>query len=366
MVRSDVAISPRSSGGALVDGTGAVPDQVAEAAVVQEDTQAHAAAVAWRAVGAGGRPHEIRILKERSKGLRKSAVYWLAGAGPQRQHIIAKLVQRAIALHEAHVYRRVLAPLRIATPQLHGIVEHDERFTWLFLDDVQGEPYDPLTDAHRRAAGRWLATLHLAAVGPTDPVLPDRGLESSIVSLRTGARAIDRIGGQPELSADEHASLLRARRALQVAEDRWPEIQALGAPLPITVVHGDFVRKNLRVVGSPGEASLVAFDWERSGRGSAALDLAQLEESQRFSANPCLEAYSRHLRAGGLDVPVPVVERAATVGTILRCLAGIEWTATSMSPQWLHDPTVDLDVYGVWLERSLRHLGLLPRSDEDD
>jgi hypothetical protein len=75
-----VAISPRSSGGALVDGTGAVPDQVAEAAVVQEDTQAHAAAVAWRAVGAGGRPHEIRILKERSKGLRKSAVYWLAGA----------------------------------------------------------------------------------------------------------------------------------------------------------------------------------------------------------------------------------------------------------------------------------------------
>ena len=343
-----------------------MPDQVAEAAVVQEETQAHAAAVAWRAVGAGGPPHEIRILKERSKGLRKSAVYWLAGAGPQGQHIVAKLAQRAIARHEALVYRSVLAPLRIATPRLHGVVEQNERFTWLFLDDAEGEPYDPLADAHRLAAGRWLATLHLGAARHTGTVLPDRSLESSIVSLRTGARAIDRIAGHPEFSADEHASLRRTRCALEVAEGRWAEVQALAAPLPVTIVHGDFVRKNLRVVGPPGAASLVAFDWERSGRGSAALDLAQLEESRRFSANPCLEAYTEQLRTGGFDVPVAVVERAATVGTILRCLAGVEWTATSMSPQWLHDPTADLDVYGVWLERSLRALGLLPRGDRDD
>ena len=343
-----------------------MPDQVADAAVVQHETQAHAAAVAWRALGAGGPPHEIRILKERSKGLRKSAVYWLAGAGPQQQHIIAKLAQRAIARHEAHVYRSVLAPLRIATPRLHGIVEHDERFTWLFLDDVEGEPYDPLVDAHRRAAGRWLATLHLAAAGHTGVVLPDRGLKSSIVSLRTGARAIDRIAGHPDLSADERASLRRTRRALKVTEDRWAEIQALAAPLPVTVVHGDFVRKNLRVAGAPRAASLVAFDWERSGRGSAALDLAQLEESRRFCANPCLKAYGGQLRAGGLHVPMAAIERAATIGTILRCLAGVEWTAISLSPQWLHDPTADLDVYGVWLERSLRTLCLLPRGDEED
>ena len=332
-----------------------MPDQVAEAAVVQE-AQAHAAAVAWQLLGSGAPPREIRILKERSKGLRKSAVYWLADAGPEGQHIIAKLAQRAMALHEAHVYRNVLAPLGIAAPRLHGVADRDRRFTWLFLDDAGGEPYEPLTLAHRQAAGRWLATLHLAGARHTRPGLPDRGLRSSLASLRIGARAIDDISGHPELSAGERAGLRRTRRAMEVAEARWAELEALTTPLPATVVHGDFVRKNLRVAGPPGTSSLVAFDWERSGWGTAALDLAQLEGSRRFSANPGLDAYRSQLHAGGLDVPVAAVEGAATVGTILRCLTGIEWTATSMSPQWLHDPAADLDFYGVWLERSLRSL----------
>jgi hypothetical protein len=336
-----------------------MPDPVAVAQVVGDGTHAHPAAVAWRLLSRGHPPRQIRILKERSKGLRKSAVYWLAEAGPEGEHIVAKLAQRAVALREAHVYETLLAPLGTPAPRLHGSVEHDERFTWLFLDDVGGRPYEPLTDAHRRLAGGWLARLHVRAAERVLTGLPDRGLEQFLMALRTGARATESVADHPDLSTDERTGLRRARRALDVTEARWPEIQALAAPLPVTLVHGDLVRKNVRVAGAPGESTLLAFDWERSGRGTAALDLAQLEGSRRFSANPCLDAYRAELRNNGLDIPLEDVRRAAMVGTILRCLDGVEWAASGLSPRWVHNPTADLTVYGLWLDRALQTIGLL-------
>jgi Ser/Thr protein kinase RdoA (MazF antagonist) len=212
---------------------------------------------------------------------------------------------------------------------------------------------------HRRVAGRWLARLHVGAAERVLTGLPNRGLEQFLMALRTGASATEWVADHPDLSTDERTGLRRARRALDVTEARWPEIQALAAPLPVTLVHGDLVRKNVRVAGAPGESTLLAFDWERSGRGTAALDLAQLEGSRRFSANPCLDAYRAELRNNGLDIPLEDVRRAAMVGTILRCLDGVEWAASGLSPRWVHNPTADLTVYGLWLDRALQTIGLL-------
>jgi len=101
----------------------------------------------------------------------------------------------------------------------------------------------------------------------------------------------------------------------------------------------------------------VAFDWERTGWGTPATDLAQLPESERFSANPCLDSYHAGLRAHGYEVDRGGVELQGRLGTVFRCVTGIAWTGLSLSPDWLQNPLADLRVYGRWLEQAMKAAG---------
>jgi hypothetical protein len=48
--------------------------------------------------------------------------------------------------------------------------------------------------------------------------------------------------------------------------------------LPITLVHGGFYGKNVRVQNRNGRAVLFAFDWESAGYGTLAAEKAPLNE----------------------------------------------------------------------------------------
>lgn len=331
-----------------------VPDEVDEAEILRDGLSAHPAARAWAGLGVGRSPHEIRVLKERSKGIRKSAVYWMAGAGPDGASVVAKLGKRRMTAIESTVYQEALPLLPIDALRCYGAIEEGERFTWIFLSDAGRARYSPTVEEHRRAAGRWLAGLHAASSRlQKEVVLPDRGLDHVLDNLRSGHRAIVGVLGDPNLDPEEAMVLERLVDSLQRLESSWDAVAAACEPWPRVLVHGDFVRKNLRVRPRPDGLGLLAFDWERTGWGAPATDLAQLHESERFSANVCLDTYHAGLRARGFEAGRESVELQGRIGTIFRCLAGIAWTALSLGPAWLANPLADLRVYGRWLEQAM-------------
>lgn len=333
-------------------------DEVAVAEIVRTGLAAHPAVRAWRRLGTDAVPREVRILKERSKGIRKSAVYWLAGAAPGGASVVAKLAKRAAVTLEALIYRDALPGLPVDALRFYGLLDEGAPFVWLFLSDAEGEPYSPRRDEHRRAAARWLATLHASAVGlPQAAALPDRGPEHVLGQLRSGRTAIAGVVGHSGLGREQAAILVRLDELLEGLESRWDEVVADCDLLPRTLVHGDFVRKNLRVRRGDTKSVLLAFDWERAGWGTPAVDLAQLWQSERFSANACLDTYHATLGARGLEVDRGAVEVQAAAGTAFRCLAGIAWTGVSLSADWLHHPLSYLVTYARWLEDAVQAAG---------
>jgi len=340
----------------------------AEPAVVPRRQLArHPAVRGWRRLRPGAAPSEVRILKEPGKGIKKSAVYRLADAGPAGRPVIAKLALRESAALEALVYERFLEGLGVPVPAYYGTLDDDGPYRWLFIGDASGRRYSPADRRHRGLGGRWIARLHEAAASlPNAERLPDRGTAHHLEALGAARAAMLAHGDDPSLSGAQ-ASVLRGLAALlNEVRASWSRLERTCSELPPTLVHGDLVRKNLRIRALPGGVGAIAFDWENAGWGPPALDLAQSTTSERFAANVCLDAYRF---AHGSTLAREAVERQATAGTVLRFLAAIRWASLSLGPPWREggDARPDfvakrpktlprLEAYLAGLERSWRTL----------
>ena len=156
---------------------------------------------------------------------------------------------------------------------------------------------------------------------------------------------------------------------LDALESRWGELTAFCDTLTPTLVHGDLVSKNLRIMRRGKRTGLAIFDWETAGVGVQAADLTQLLGAQRaelalrqkskrfyrFSANPCLDTYRSELGASATDPGADTVEQAAAVGSLFRCLASIDWSCLQSTTDWC--PTDDLRVYSGWLGEAMQLAG---------
>src|SRR5439155_16761485 len=80
---------------------------------------------------------------------------------------------------------------------------------------------------------------------------------------------------------------------LDVLEARWSEVEKMCQEGYRTVVHGDFVIKNVRVRTTPAGTRLLVFDWEQAGWGIPCADLAQLRDR---TVSPDLDTYASALR----------------------------------------------------------------------
>lgn len=340
------------------------------AVVPRERLEEHPASRAWGRLRPNGVPSEIRVLKEPAKGIKKSAVYRLAEAGPGGRPVIAKYSRRASAEAEALVYDEFLSRLGVPAPAFHGMVDEGRPFSWLFMGYVPGRRYSPADPRHRRLAGRWIARLHGEAASlPGADRLPDRGMAHHLQTLDAGRAAVAEHGDDPSLSPGEAFVLRRLADLLGEVRRSWSRLEEVCSELPRTLVHGDLVGKNLRVGAAGDGPGMVAFDWENAGWGPPALDLAQSPLSERFAANACLDTY-RSARGPARTPAREDIERQATAGTVLRCLTAIEWTSQSLGPSWRERrdgtrrdffekrPTTlsCLEVYLGWLGRSWRGL----------
>jgi hypothetical protein len=95
----------------------------------------HPAAAAWRAVApTAPTPDCIEVLHSKNG----SAVYRLAGAGPDGAPIIARRSGKARALIVRALYEKMLPRLPITAPRYRAFRADGPEAAWVFLEDVGG------------------------------------------------------------------------------------------------------------------------------------------------------------------------------------------------------------------------------------
>jgi thiamine kinase-like enzyme len=280
----------------------------------------YSAVEAWRQVQPRySEPKSIEILKSK----KKSAVFRLIGAGPGDTSIIAKRCVSPVALFERMVYEEILAGLQVSTPHWYGFLqETDGQYGWLFLEDGGGK-YDRTCAEHRALAGRWLGALHVAGVKmKPEHRLPRLDPDRYLNLLHTSCEGL-RMNFTNPILPEEDVQMLQALVAdCGVLESHWEKVEKICQYMPRTIVHGDFVIRNICVRDTAEGPVLWAIDWEKAGYGVPVTDLAQYTGR---TASPDLDAYSSVLREYLPHIDEMAVRELSECGKFFRLLDDISW-----------------------------------------
>ena len=128
--------------------------------------------------------------------------------------------------------------------------------------------------------------------------------------------------------------------------------------IPQTLVHGDFVGKNVTIRSGQDGKTLLPFDWENAGWGVPAVDLAQAALPRTsFLANPELATYLSLVRGRWPGLDLATIEGLANYGRIFRCLAALHWEAQSLAHQWVEWPLKNMAAYEAELLDAMQTAG---------
>jgi hypothetical protein len=315
---------------------------------IQTDLAEHPAVRFWQALRSERvKPEAIVILKERRRKERaKSAVYRLEGVGPEGTSVIAKRCRRATAAVERTIYEDILPHLPVSTVDYFGYVEETDReYCWLFLEDAGGEVYLPQDREHRTAAAQWLGLMHTSAARvASGSCLPDRCPAHYMDHLECAQDTILQSLHNPTLADGDLTVLNSIVSLLNIVKSRWKEVERFCSRIPRTLVHCDFVAKNLRLRNGPGGAVLLPLDWEAAGWGVPADDIQELD----------IPTYWSVIRNDWTDVDLQDVQQLADYGKVFRCLASISWDSDRLKYQWVERAMWRMRSYEPWLSDLVR------------
>jgi aminoglycoside phosphotransferase (APT) family kinase protein len=191
------------------------------------------------------------------------------GAGLSATAATTKPARALDPRREIAVYRHLLRPSGALAPRFFGAAEDEGAgCAWLFLERVRGEVLADEGDlAAWRAAAAWAAKLDAAVEEHRDPAVERHLLDRDRAWYQhwlAAAIAACEAGEQTELAA-------RLRDGGGALLDRLDG-------LPRAFVHGELYASNVIVARQePADAARVKpVDWEMTGTGPFALDLAAL------------------------------------------------------------------------------------------
>ena len=315
--------------------------------ILRENLLEHPAVQAWSATEPKHvEPTSVAVLKK-WKHDQKSGVYRLAGVGPAGSAVIAKRCPLHTAAAERLIYEEFLPRLALPSLRYYGsVADLDGQSGWLFLEEASGELYSPLNPEHRALAGRWLATLHtFGCRHHWNGRLPDRGPAQHLQMLQMCRGKVLEHLSNPSLTPDGAALLQTVSQQCEVLEKHWPELEALCAEVSRTLIHGDFVIRNLRVRPSAGGPELLVYDWEFAGWGAPFSDLAQFTGRM---ASPDLAVYRSCLEDWSMIRDGAQVERWADCGRFFRLVDIMYWTSRRLldgPPKFLVVPLLEFAIY---------------------
>jgi hypothetical protein len=315
---------------------------------IQANFDEHPAVRFWQALRPErATPEAIVILKERRrKEKAKSAVYRLEGVGPEGTSVIAKRCRQATAAIERTIYEDILPHLPVPTLGYFGYVEEpNSEYCWLFLEDAGGEVYLPHDVEHRTAAAQWLGLMHISAAGvAAASCLPDRGPAHYMDHLEFAQDTILQNLHNPMLADGDLQVLGSVVSLLDIVKSRWTEVERFCSRIPRTLVHCDFVAKNVRIRNGSSKAVLLPLDWEKAGWGVPADDIQELD----------IPTYWSIIRNDWTDVDLQDIQQLADFGKIFRCLASISWDSGRLDSQWVERAMWRMRSYEPWLSDVLQ------------
>jgi len=260
-------------------------------------------------------------------------VYRLNHVRQDGARVIAKRCRTAPARIERAIYEELLPLTGMPALHCYGLLEEPEgEFCWLFLEDAAGARYSPQLPHNRALAGCWLAETQLTALAHNlKSCLPGRDLDHYLRLLR-GCRAmlLRHLGGSA-LSVEGATVFRNIAAHLDALESLWDELEEICDVMPRTLVHGDFVNKNLRIRDAATGPALLVFDWEFAGWGVPAADLAQLIDRV---AKPDLDLYCSILNREYSHLDLRDIQAVAACGNLLRMVDQMSWA--TVDQEFIH------------------------------
>jgi aminoglycoside phosphotransferase (APT) family kinase protein len=221
--------------------------------------------------------------------------------------------------------------------------------------------YSPQNNEHRALAARWLAAVHNAGqhLG-WETRLPDRGPRYYLQLLQSCRAKVREHFTNAHLPSGGAAVLQTVAEQCDVLEAHWNELEEICYGMPRTLVHGDFVNKNVRVRRSAQGPELLVFDWEFAGWGVPSTDLAQ-ETGRTISPDlgvyrSCLDGW-RMMEDGGR------IQRLAEYGRFFRLVDTMWWESLGLTfgrADCLIEPIVCLKIYAERMTRAFSAAGWRP------
>lgn len=326
------------------------------------DADGHPAVQAWREVEPRRAPPR---LVESIQHRRRSQVYrlrWPDDGGS----IIAKRCRRHMTVVEQTAYSVVLPAARVRVPAYYGILDDvssdpDDRFAWLFIEDLGRRRYSPDDAVQRLRLARWLGSVQATFLGPEayhGQTLPVRDATYYQGYLHRA------IGELPALAAERSfsGSLLTLVEAvvsmLRTLREQWDKVAASFAGVPMTLVHGDCLPKNIHVARGSAGPDVVPIDWGNAGWGLPGSDLGQstLLLAETLIGEASYDEYAKALQRVWPECSTALVQRLATLG---RLLWSIKVIAMSV-PGFQYDSAAKveqiLSIYSSVLLTSLREM----------
>jgi aminoglycoside phosphotransferase (APT) family kinase protein len=281
----------------------------------------------------------------------------LRGVGGDAGNVIAKRAKADTVLLELLIYEHFLSRLPITSLKVIGsLIEDTGQAAWLFVEDAGEESFTSSVPGHRRVVAEWLAALHTGAATLSAPrPLPVRD-SSFYGNLLREARALSLQSREhPELTPAGHVALDDIERIGTNLEERWSELDDFCGRIPLTLVHGDFVKKNVRVsAGDRGRLSVFVYDWEMAGLGSPAADLAMFHCDGHDDG---ITRYFEVVRERWPTIDYNHVSRMAHVGAIFRYVAALNWACKSLRHARLEGALKHIPNYTAHLHELTSKLG---------
>jgi len=298
---------------------------------------------AWRRMAPKLPPAVRAEVLKAPKASRPSGVYRLIDRRGGALAVAKRGSAPGLAVERA-LYERVLPALPVSAPRFVGYVEMGEE-AWLFIEDAGDERYSPDDLA---LAAEWLAVLHASGARLVrDAGLPDRGPAHYRRHLEAARTTMEANRANRWLTDPDRVLVGEAIAMCARIDAQWHRLERVCARFPRTLVHGDFVEKNMRVWRRRGSTELLALDWETAGWADPAADLWQL------AGSPLLEHYCDVARAHGYDVDYDHAGDLAAVGVVFRWVAGLDWASQHLAYPWVERALGDIDFYVRRLDAAL-------------
>jgi hypothetical protein len=321
--------------------------------ILQDDLREHPAVEAWcKLQSVMVVPRRIETLKKRvpneTKGGKKF-VCRLVGIGPMGSNIIGKRCRYGKAMTERAIYESILPNIPLPTLRYYGMLkEPDGKFCWLFFQDAGETFYLSNSAAHRMVGAKWLAMLHtISSELAACLSLPDRTTAYYLWVLQSARNTILECLSNSTLPAADFMLLEAIVKHCNLLESRWNQLEEFCEEIPLTIVHGDFVGKNLRVRSGPNGDELMVFDWGTAGYGVPASDLAGVD----------IRVYQSIVWQSWPRLDIQKARKLSVIGKIFRFLAAIRWESQNFKHQWFERPMKNMRKYESWLDNAIRTSG---------